>query len=54
MLALTVTVIEDAFVIVGIVVLNVFSSVEYSIFASLGFTETFVKVLCAFPSYVPL
>ena len=54
MLALTVTVIEDAFVIVGIVALNVFSSVEYSIFASLGFTLTFVNALCGFPSYVPV
>ena len=54
MLALTVTVIEDAFVIVGIVALNVFSSVEYSIFASDGVTFTLVIALCAFPSYVPV
>ena len=54
LLAFTVTVNDDVFVIVGIVVLYVFPSVEYSIFASLGVTVTLVIALCAFPSYVPV
>ena len=54
MLALTVTVNDEVFVIFGIVVLYVFPSVEYSIFASLGVTVTLVIALCAFPSYVPV
>ena len=54
LLALTVTVNDEVFVIVGIVVLYVFPSVEYSIFESLGVTVTFVIALCAFPSYVPV
>ena len=54
MLALTVTVNEETFVIVGIVVLYVPPFIEYSNFASLGFTLTFVIALCAFPSYVPM
>ena len=36
------------------VVLYVVPFVEYSIFASLGVTVTFVIALCAFPSYVPV
>ena len=54
LLALTVTVNDETFVIVGIVVLYVPPFIEYSIFASLGFALTFVNALCAFPSYVPL
>ena len=45
LLALTVTVNDDVFVIVGIVVLYVVPFVEYSIFASLGVTVTFVTAL---------
>ena len=54
MLARTVTVNDEVLVIVGIVVLYVVPFVEYSIFASLGVTVTFVIALCAFPSYVPV
>ena len=54
MLALTVTVNDEVFVIFGIVVLYVFPSVEYSIFASLGVTVTLVMALCVLASYVPL
>ena len=53
LLALTVTVNDEVFVIVGIVVLYVPPFIKYSNFASLGFTLTFVNALCAFPSYVP-
>ena len=54
LLALTVTVNDELFVTVGIVVLYVPPFIEYSNFASLGFTLTFVNALCAFPSYVPV
>ena len=45
MLARTVTVNDEVLVIVGIVVLYVVPFVEYSIFASLGVTVTFVTAL---------
>ena len=45
LLALTVTVNDEAFVIVGIVGLYVVPSVEYSSFASLGFVVTLVNAL---------
>ena len=54
LLTRTVTFNDDAFIIWGIFSLNVFPSVEYSIFASLGFTVTSVKALCTFPSYTPI
>ena len=50
LLAFTVTVNDDVFVIVGIVSLYVFPSNEYSNFASLGFTSTCVIALWACPS----
>ena len=54
LLALTVTVNDEVFVIVGIVVLYVPPFIEYSNLASLGVTFTLVYALCAFPSYVPV
>ena len=54
LLAFTVTVNDEVFVIVGIVVLYVPPFIEYSNLASLGVTFTLVYALCAFPSYVPV
>ena len=54
LLTRTVTFNDDAFIILGIFSLNVFPSVEYSIWASLGVTSTLCKALCAFPSYIPI